>query len=88
MNSIIIQGGLGNQLFQIFMLMSYSIKHNKPFVIPKNMQSWDKRNSYWDSIFCNLTPFLVEIALLSCCRQTYLGFWVCLPYSNDLISGC
>lgn len=62
MNSIIIQGGLGNQLFQIFMLLSYSMKHNKQFVIPKNMQSWDKRNSYWDSIFCNLTQFLVPNA--------------------------
>jgi hypothetical protein len=59
MNSIIIQGGLGNQMFQIFMLLSYSMKHKKQFVIPKNMQSWDKRNSYWDSIFYKLTPFLV-----------------------------
>ena len=62
MNSIIIQGGLGNQLFQIFMLMSYSIKHKKQFVIPENMQPWDKRISYWDSFFCNLKPFLVPNA--------------------------
>ena len=60
MNSIIIQGGLGNQLFQIFMLISYSIKHNKQFVIPKNLQSWDKRITYWDTIFLNLMPFLVS----------------------------
>ena len=59
MNSIIVQGGLGNQMFQIFMLISYSMKHKKKFVLPKSMQSWDKRVSYWDSIFCKLTPFLV-----------------------------
>jgi len=60
MNSIIIQGGLGNQMFQIFMLIAFSSKYNKPFVIPRSMQSWDKRHSYWETFFCRLKPFLVD----------------------------
>jgi hypothetical protein len=35
------------------------MKHKKQFVIPKSMQSWDKRTSYWETIFCKLAPFLV-----------------------------
>jgi len=60
MFSIILQGGLGNQLFQIFAAMSYSITYNKKLVLPYYLQTWDKRMTYWtdflqcDSIKCIL----------------------------------
>ena len=34
MISVYIQGGLGNQLFQVFLLMSYCFDNDKKFVIP------------------------------------------------------
>ena len=54
-HTIIIQGGLGNQLFQVFSLINYCIENNYKFIFPLQMQSWDKnRHTYWNSIFYNL----------------------------------
>jgi len=60
MISIIIKGGLGNQLFQIFHVISYCIKNNLKFVFPKNMRDWDKRKNFWDTIFKNLDKNTVK----------------------------
>lgn len=58
-HTIIIQGGLGNQMFQIFSLMNYCIENNYNFTFPLHMQKWDKnRHSYWNSIFYNLKEFV------------------------------
>jgi hypothetical protein len=51
MFSIILQGGLGNQLFQIFAALSYSITYGKRLLLPYYLQSWDKRNTYWNGVF-------------------------------------
>jgi len=59
-HSVIIKGGLGNQLFQIFALISYCIKKNCKFIFPKNMQIWDKRNTYWDTFFKELKKYTVK----------------------------
>jgi hypothetical protein len=56
-HTIIIQGGLGNQLFQIFTLMNYCIKHDFTFVFPLNMQTWDKRQPYWDTFLYRLKDY-------------------------------
>ena len=56
-HSIVIQGGLGNQLFQIFALINYCIKYNCKWVFPKNMQVWDKRETYWETCFKNLNIY-------------------------------
>lgn len=54
-HAIIIQGGLGNQLFQIFTLMNYCIENNCIYIFPKNMQYWDKcRHPYWNSFLSEL----------------------------------
>jgi len=50
MFSIILQGGLGNQLFQIFAALSYSITYNKILKLPFHLESWDKRNTYWKNM--------------------------------------
>mgnify|MGYP003953714129 CR=1 FL=1 len=58
-HTIIIQGGLGNQLFQVFSLINYCIENNYKFIFPLQMQSWDKnRHSYWNSIFYNLKDYV------------------------------
>ena len=58
-HSIIIQGGLGNQLFQIYALINYCIENNCSFILPYSMQSWDKnRHTYWDTLFNNLIDYV------------------------------
>lgn len=58
-HSVIIQGGLGNQLFQIYALINYCMENNCSFILPYSMQSWDKnRHTYWDTLFNNLIDYV------------------------------
>ena len=62
MITIYLQGGLGNQLFQIFTCISYAMKHNIEFKLPLYNQNQKisvsptgaPRPTYWDSIFSSL----------------------------------
>ena len=59
-----LMGGLGNQLFQMFAVISYAIQTRNIF----KFYNIDKlcngrtttRNTYWNSFLFNLTPFLVN----------------------------
>jgi hypothetical protein len=54
-HTIIIQGGLGNQLFQVFTLMNYCIENKCEYKFPRQMQDWDKyRHPYWETFFGEL----------------------------------
>jgi len=59
-----LQGGLGNQLFQIFTTLSYALKYSKPFLFLNNRQLGNGENgstiryTYWESFLSNLKPFL------------------------------
>ena len=55
-----LQGGLGNQMFQIFAALAYSIKHSKQLVITANLNKWDKRSTYWNSIFRDISNITVH----------------------------
>jgi hypothetical protein len=48
-------GGLGNQLFQIFAGMAYSLKHNYKMIFPYNdiLTTGRPRNTYWDTFLKN-----------------------------------
>ena len=48
-------GGLGNQMFKIFNLISYSIDHNKKYIINKYLPVSDLRHTYWNNIFKNIS---------------------------------
>jgi hypothetical protein len=57
-------GGLGNQIFQIFATISYSIKSKNPFKF-LNVEvlgggNITVRNTYWKTFFYQLKPFLIE----------------------------
>ncbi len=52
-------GGLGNQLFQIYTTIAYSIDSAVPFKLPLN-PILGNRHTYWDSFFKSATPFLVH----------------------------
>ena len=58
-----IMGGLGNQMFQIFNAISYSIDNNTSFTFPNNEilyagENTTLRYAYWNSIFKGLQPYL------------------------------
>jgi len=54
-----LMGGLGNQLFQIFAVISYSMRQNCEFVFEYSTQlhSGVVRNTFWDSFLKSLLPY-------------------------------
>ena len=53
--SIVLMGGLGNQLFQIFTLISYSIDNNKFFEINDHTKNMGiTRSDYWSNFLSSL----------------------------------
>jgi hypothetical protein len=60
-------GGLGNQLFQIFTVISYAIENSKPFFFLNNYQLGNGSNgstiryTYWNTFLSALHPFLRNI---------------------------
>ena len=74
-HTIIIKGGLGNQLFQIFALISYCIDNDANYALPKNMLNWDKRHPYWDTLFKNIKSHVIINAFINnCARYQENGF--------------
>jgi len=59
-----LMGGLGNQIFQIFSTISYAIKSRNQFkfinVSTLGGGSTTIRNTFWNSFFSKLKPFLVD----------------------------
>ena len=59
-----LMGGLGNQIFQIFATISYAIKSRNEFkflnVNTLGVGSTTIRNTFWNSFFSRLKPFLID----------------------------
>ena len=59
-----LMGGLGNQIFQIFATLSYAIKSKNQFkfinVSSLGGGSTTIRNTFWNSFFIKLKPFLID----------------------------
>ena len=53
-----ITGGLGNQLFQIFAMISLSIDSSIPFYFPNTEYFSSSRHAYWNSFLSRLEIFL------------------------------
>ena len=51
-------GGLGNQLFQIFNLISYCLTHKVAFHFEPQKQEKEERPFYWDTFLKSLKPFI------------------------------
>ena len=63
-----LQGGLGNQLFQIYTTIAYAYDTNSRFFFPnirelKNVIT--NRHTYWDTFLSNLKPFLLDPELIN-----------------------
>lgn len=59
-----LMGGLGNQLFQIFMVISTAIDFETQFFFPDKEQLCSKRHTYWNSFLYRLNPFLQTEAFI------------------------
>jgi hypothetical protein len=55
-----IEGGLGNQIFQVVTSYAYSKRYNGCLKVNKNKQYDDGRPLYWDSILYSFKPYLVD----------------------------
>ena len=59
-----LMGGLGNQIFQIFAVLSYAIKSRNQFKFLNLKKlgegSTTVRYTFWDTFFSNLKPFLIS----------------------------
>lgn len=62
MLSVYIMGGLGNQLFQVFALISSALDHEKQFAIPyyEHTAVGLKRKTYWNDMLKHLKKYTFE----------------------------
>ena len=62
MISCLLVGGLGNQLFQIFTTIAYSIENDMPFMFnnKKTTLGMTYRETYWNTFLILLQPYLVD----------------------------
>ena len=63
-----LQGGLGNQLFQIYTTIAYGIQTNQKFVflnVHELKSSVTDRHTYWDYFLKSLKPFLIDPELIN-----------------------
>jgi hypothetical protein len=56
---LLLKGGLGNQLFQIFTLISYSMRENIDFKLPY-FSFCKRKNTYWDTLLLNLKDNTID----------------------------
>lgn len=85
--SVYIQGGLGNQLFQIFALISASLRHKIPFKIPYYEQTAVglQRPTYWSNFLKSLMPFTSrEIAVSTRYNEPHFNYKP-LPASTNSV---
>ena len=56
MLSVYLQGGLGNQLFQLFVCIALSIRYKKLCIFPYSEFVNYNRKTYWNNFLKNLKP--------------------------------
>jgi hypothetical protein len=67
MITCILKGGLGNQLFQIFAVMAYSIRYRVPFVFPYLLVVGEdnRRRTYWDTLLSGVKHYTNQDGLIT-----------------------
>jgi hypothetical protein len=58
-----LNGGLGNQLFQIFNLINYSLSNKIEFYFNPQNQKKNERPFYWNNFLKSLKPFIKSIKI-------------------------
>ena len=82
MITIEIMGGLGNQLFQIFALLSYSVKYKIPFYFELKQSNRSDRPFYWDNLLKSLRPFLKPAINLPIYKEPHFHYSL-IPYIEE-----
>lgn len=63
--SCVLQGGLGNQLFQIFTTIAYALDNKIPFYFSSKYELYSGestiRHTYWNTFLSSLSPFLKSL---------------------------
>tara|TARA_Y100000389_G_scaffold38883_1_gene33269 strand:- start:19379 stop:20167 length:789 start_codon:yes stop_codon:yes gene_type:complete len=75
-------GGLGNQLFQVFTLIAYSLKHKRPFHFEILPIEREDRPFYWDNFLKRLKIFLKPSLRLPIYREQNFHFTE-IPFINQ-----
>ena len=86
MITINIKGGLGNQLFQIYTLISYCLDNNKKYFIKyieTSPSCFVNRNVYWNNLFKNLNIITDDIYCIEYWEKNnlYIMKYLCLMIS-------
>ena len=86
------QGGLGNQLFQIMMILSYSIKTGKPYIFQyADTCKCNTRHTYWNTLFKNIRHHCVDdlssrMKNISYIKETKFNEYAPIPYLKGNVS--
>ena len=81
----VLQGGLGNQLFQIFNTIAYAIRHKKSFGF-SNISMLGKRITYWDTFFTSINNFTYNVSESITMLNTFQYFEPCFEYTEIVIN--
>ena len=91
MISVFLQGGLGNQMFQIFAYLNFCIVTGDKIIIPKRKRDsfsaeGHPRGTYWENIFKKLKIFLTEdystIDKLPCYNEPFFHYYPLAKYPD------
>ena len=87
MHTIHLEGGLGNQLFMVFAVMSHAFKHKSSFYIEDvKIQTGTRKKTYWDSFLKPLKPFCKNMnpEKLNMYREPCFHYTEIPPFHNDI----
>ena len=73
-STVHIMGGIGNQLFQIFALLSYSLTYKIPFHLEHTPVVRKDRPFYWDTFLKSLKQFLKPVTGIAIFNETQFHY--------------
>ena len=75
MHTIVLAGGLGNQIFMIFAVLGYGIQYKLPFYFETHpIVLGTRKKEYWDTLFVNFARFRRPISTSVIQREVNFGY--------------
>jgi hypothetical protein len=86
MISILLQGGLGNQLFQLFTAISYALDQKEKIVIPTEKIDGHNRPTYWTTLLKRLKESVEKVDVKKIQKLAEAGFhYTPLPFVPNVM---